>query len=100
MLMEHFVIVVTLSTLFTIMAFLQKKDATPILPALAFISWIGTAYLSVVVEIPFSYGDPGIVKLYSYAGGSALSVYFLGLAGVMLIYTLLDTYRITRKVNR
>ncbi len=99
MLMEHLVIVVTLSTLFTVMAFLQKKDATPILPALAFISWLGAAYQSLAVEIPYSYGDPAIVKIFTYAGGSSLSIYFLGLAGVMLIYTLLDTYRLTKKVK-
>lgn len=103
MLTVHLIIVVMLGALWTVMTILQHREsnpesaATPILPALAFITWLSAAYQSTVLELPYSYGDPALVLYEPYTGGAALAMYFLGLAGIMFIYLVDGIFKMMRK---
>jgi len=84
-LVVHFVVVVMLALVFTIISMFHR-DKGPIPPALAFISWISVAYQSLAIELPYAYGNPAVVVYEPYTGGAALSLYFLGMSGIMFLY--------------
>lgn len=90
MLVIHFVIIVLLALVWTILAIFHES---PILPALAFISWLAAAYQSLAIELPYAYGNPATVVYEPYTGGGALALYFLGMAGVMFVYFAYDVFQ-------
>lgn len=86
-----------LATIWTILAIFHES---PVLPALAFVSWIAAAYQCIALELPYAYGNPAVVVYEPYTGGGALAAYFLGMAAVMFLYFAYSVFQTVGKPTK
>ena len=100
MLIIHFVVIIMISVVFTLIAIFHR-DKGPIPPLIAFISWISAAYQSVAIELPYATTSSPITVWYEpYTGGAALGLYFMAMAAVMFIYFAASVFDMVRGSNK